>query len=338
MNTILEVKGVSKSFPVKGSFGKSKGAVSAVSDVSFSLKERGTLGIVGESGCGKSTLARLLLRLIEPDEGEVLYRDQDILTLKGRKLNQIKRKIQMVFQNPYSSINPKMTIENNVAFSLWTNGVSKKEARKKANDYLEAVGLPRSYAHRYPQSLSGGQRQRVAIARALVLEPEIIIADEAVSALDKSIQGQVLNLFQDLKKDFNLSLLFISHDLNVVEYMSDEVMVMYLGKVVEKGSAQHIYSNARHPYTKALLNSEPSMKVGVSNLDKHQLIKGELPSPLNPPSGCRFRTRCPHATAQCGNAQLPTIEVNTGHHVACHLWDMGTGSLSQNKQSDVLPI
>jgi oligopeptide/dipeptide ABC transporter ATP-binding protein len=323
MEPILEVSALSKSFPVKGMWGKAKGAVSAVNQVSFALKEQGTLGIVGESGCGKSTLARLLLRLIEPDLGEVRFRGQNILGLKDADMRQIRQNMQMVFQNPYSSINPKMTILDNVAFNLWVNGEPKREARKRAHYYLDAVGLPKSYADRYPHSLSGGQRQRVAIARALVLEPDILIADEAVSALDKSVQAQVLNLFQDLKKEFSLSLLFISHDLNVVEYMSNEMMVMYLGTVVEKGPADRLYSQPYHPYTQALLNSAPSMEVGITTLNKQTPIKGELPSPLNPPSGCRFRTRCNFAEERCAQAVPRTIEVGPGHQVACFLYETG---------------
>lgn len=324
MESILEVTALSKSFPIKGLWGKSKGAVSAVKEVSFALKEQGTLGIVGESGCGKSTLARLLLRLIEPDRGEVRYRGNDILGFKAAQMQEIRKNMQMVFQNPYSSLNPKMNILDNVAFNLWVNGESKQEARKRAHFYLDAVGLPKSYAERYPHSLSGGQRQRVAIARALVLEPDILIADEAVSALDKSVQAQVLNLFQDLKKEFSLSLLFISHDLNVVEYMSDEVMVMYLGTVVEKGSADRIYSNPYHPYTQALLNSAPSMEVGVTTLNKHIPIKGELPSPLNPPSGCRFRTRCNFADERCASGVPQAVKVGPNHQVACFLYEKGS--------------
>ncbi|WP_311764889.1 ABC transporter ATP-binding protein [Paenibacillus agricola] len=323
MKPILEVVNLNKEFPVKGMWWQTKGAVSAVKDVSLSLKPQGTLGIVGESGCGKSTLARLILRLIEPDSGEVRLRGDDILPYKGSKLLQVRKNMQMVFQNPYSSLNPKMTLLENVAFNLYVNGVSKHDARKKAHHYLEAVGLPKAFAERYPGSLSGGQRQRVAIARALVLEPDIIIADEAVSALDKSVQAQVLNLFQDLKKEFSLSLLFISHDLNVVEYMSDEVMVMYLGTVVEKGSAQQMYAHPYHPYTQALLHSAPSMDVGSPAVHKHFDIKGELPSPMNPPSGCRFRTRCPYAEERCAQSAPPMVEVSPGYEVACFLYETG---------------
>jgi len=317
MNAILEVKALGKTFPVRNLFGRTKGGVSAVDNVSFSLGAQGTLGIVGESGCGKSTLARLLMRLIEPDAGEVNYRNRNILELSGRPLKEVRRQIQMVFQNPYSSLDPHMSVLDNVAFSLWANGVSKGEARKAAYEYLDAVGLSRTHADRMPGSLSGGQRQRVAIARALILKPEIVIADEAVSALDKSVQAQVLNLFQDLKKEFALSLLFISHDLHVVEYMSDEVMVMYLGRVVEKGPTERIFSRPAHPYTQALLASAPSLD--VEQAGGAPALAGELPSPLHPPSGCRFRTRCPLATERCAQTVPALTDVGPGHQAACLL-------------------
>lgn len=319
METILDVTKLSKSFAVKGFLGKNKGAVSAVDQVSFSLRKRGTLGIVGESGCGKSTLARLLMRLIEPDQGEVKYREQNILSLSGSSLKSMRQKMQMVFQNPYSSLNPKMTNLDNIAFSLWANGKSKQESRQLAYQYIEAVGLSKAFAERFPHHLSGGQRQRVAIARALILKPEIVIADESVSALDKSVQAQVLNLFQELKQEFALSFIFISHDLHVVEYMSDEVMVMYLGRVVEKGPTAQIFNSPYHPYTQALLQSAPSMDAEVSSLDSANLLYGEMPSPLNPPSGCRFRTRCPYAEDRCASATPPLIEVSPGHEVSCFL-------------------
>jgi oligopeptide/dipeptide ABC transporter ATP-binding protein len=318
MEPILAVNNISKTFPVKDTFGRKKGSVSAVDHVSFTLKRKGTLGIVGESGCGKSTLARLVMRLIEPDTGEVLYRDQDFLKLGKRELKAMRKHMQMVFQNPYSSINPKMTIADNVAFPLRANGVSKAKARELAYEYLTAVGLAKSHADKFPHHLSGGQRQRAAIARAISLEPEIVIADEAVSALDKSVQAQVLNLFQDLKEKFNLSLIFISHDLHVVEYMSDEVMVMYLGRVVEKGTKEQIFSNPSHPYTSMLLSSIPSMDIRSRNVENTPPI-GELPSPLNPPSGCRFRTRCKFATDRCAQAAPPVVEVEPGHEAACFL-------------------
>jgi oligopeptide/dipeptide ABC transporter, ATP-binding protein, C-terminal domain len=316
---ILEVTGISKTFPVQGMFGRKKGGVSAVDGVSFSLPKRGTLGIVGESGCGKSTLARLIMRLIEPDTGKVRFEDADLLQMGKSELKGIRKHIQMVFQNPYSSLNPKLTILDNVAFPLWANGEAKEKARQNAYKYLDAVGLPRSYAAKFPHHLSGGQRQRVAIARALVLEPEIVIADEAVSALDKSVQAQVLNLFQDLKKEFDLSLIFISHDLHVVEYMSDEVMVMYLGRVVEQGPKEQVFGKPAHPYTQALLKSVPSMEIQSRTLEEVAALKGELPSPLNPPSGCRFRTRCMFAEERCAAAAPPPVEVGTGHTAACFL-------------------
>jgi oligopeptide/dipeptide ABC transporter ATP-binding protein len=259
------------------------------------------------------------MRLIEPDTGEVLFEEADLLQMGKSELKSVRKHIQMVFQNPYSSLNPKLTILDNVAFPLWANGETKEKARQSAHKYLDAVGLPRSYAAKYPHHLSGGQRQRVAIARALVLEPEIVIADEAVSALDKSVQAQVLNLFQDLKKEFDLSLIFISHDLHVVEYMSDEVMVMYLGRVVEKGPKEQVFGKPAHPYTQALLKSVPSMEIQSRTLEEAATLKGELPSPLNPPSGCRFRTRCMYAEERCAAAAPPQVKVGEGHTAACFL-------------------
>jgi oligopeptide/dipeptide ABC transporter ATP-binding protein len=317
--TILEVKNLSKTFYNKNFIGQVKSAVTAVTDVSFSLQAMQTFGIVGESGCGKSTLARLILRLIEADSGEVNYKERDLLQLPGSQLQELRRNIQMVFQDPYSSLNPSMTLLDNVAFSLWVNGVSKREGRQRAYNYLEAVGIPRSSAERYPQSLSGGQRQRVAIARALVLEPKIIIADEAVSALDKSIQAQVLNLFHELQKDFSLSMIFISHDLNVVELMSDTVMVMYLGMVVEMAPVDEMYYKPYHPYTQALFNSSPSLDVHKKKLKDFKLV-GEIPSPLNPPSGCRFRTRCTFASEACAQKRPELVEVSAGHYVSCLMY------------------
>lgn len=318
METILEVNNLGKTFPIRNLIGRSKGGVSAVDRISFSLSKQGTLGIVGESGCGKSTLARLLMRLIEPDHGEVNYRGRNILELSGAPLKEVRRQIQMVFQNPYSSLDPMMSVLDNVGFSLWANGTGKAAARQTAYEYLEAVGLSRTHADRMPGALSGGQRQRVAIARALILKPEIVIADEAVSALDKSVQAQVLNLFQELKKEFALSLVFISHDLHVVEYMSDEVMVMYLGRVVEKGPTDRIFSNPAHPYTRALLASAPSLDAENAGRGAPALA-GELPSPLNPPSGCRFRTRCPFATERCALETPALTDVGPGHQAACLL-------------------
>lgn len=327
MEHILEVTDVSKTFPLRGVFGQSKGGVSAVNGVSFTLKSKGTLGIVGESGCGKSTLARLIMRLIEPDQGQVRYKNEDLLKLGGSDLKKMRKRIQMVFQNPYSSLNPKLTILDNVAFPLWANGTGRAAASTQAYRYLDAVGLPKSYAAKYPHHLSGGQRQRVAIARALVLEPDIVIADEAVSALDKSVQAQVLNLFQDLKKEFDLSLIFISHDLHVVEYMSDDVMVMYLGGVVEKGPKEEVFANPRHPYTEALLKSVPSVDLAVRKAPETVLLKGDLPSPLNPPSGCRFRTRCIFAEARCAQNVPALVEVGEGHHTACLLVHEGMAAV-----------
>lgn len=315
---IIEVKEISKSFPVKNFFGKTKGVVSAVDNVSFHVFENKTLGIVGESGCGKSTLGRLLLRLIESDSGQVQVNGNNILSFNQKQMKLTRKDLQIIFQDPYSSLNPHMTILENVQFPLLVNGYSKKEAKEKAIQMLEACALSRYYMEEYPGSLSGGQRQRVAIARALVLEPKIVIADEPVSALDKSVQAQVLNLLLELKKRFSLTLIFISHDLHVVEYMSDYVMVMYLGRIVEYGPAEKIYSHPYHPYTKALLNATPSLERKAKN-KQITLIEGELPSPLNPPSGCRFRTRCPEAMERCANETPAKFHVSKEHEVACFL-------------------
>lgn len=326
---ILEVNCIGKTFPIRDILGRRKGGVSAVDGVSFTLPKQGTLGIVGESGCGKSTLARLLMRLIEPDRGEVNYEGTNVLSLKGKAMKQARTRMQMVFQNPYSSLDPQMSVLDNVAFPLLANGATKAQARERAHHYLDAVGLSRTHADRLPGSLSGGQRQRVAIARALILEPEIVIADEAVSALDKSVQAQVLNLFQDLKRELSLSLIFISHDLHVVEYMSDEVMVMYLGRVVEKGPTARIFGAAAHPYTKALLASAPSVDIterATADGQAEAALKGDLPSPLNPPSGCRFRTRCPHAMARCAEETPALRELAPGHTAACFLLEGDTAA------------
>lgn len=315
----VDVAGLRKQFQVRPQrLGARPQVVHAVSDISFRLARGRTLGIVGESGCGKSTLARLLMGLIEADDGSVLLAGQT-LGQRPEQLTAVRRKVQMVFQDSFASLNPRLTIEASLMFGPQVHGVPHAEARCTAHDLLARVGLePSRFAERYPHEVSGGQRQRVNIARALALKPEIVIFDEAVSALDKSVELQVLNLLLDLKAELGLTYLFISHDLNVVQYISDEVMVMYLGKVVEMGPVQTVYDHPAHPYTRALLSSMPSTDPRRRTLVAP--IVGDPPSPIDPPSGCRFRTRCPHALATCADSEPMLRATGTdGHRVACHL-------------------
>ncbi|MBM7573701.1 ABC transporter ATP-binding protein [Aquibacillus albus] len=317
---ILEVKNVTKNFKIgKGLFNRNKQVLQAVSDGSFEVYKNKTLGVVGESGCGKSTTGKLIMRLEEPDEGEILFNDRNILDLSHNQMKSIRKDIQMIFQDPYASLNPQMTILETVKFSLMVHGYSKSDQRDKALEMLEMVGISKQVAQKYPSSLSGGQRQRVAIARALVLNPQFVVADEPVSALDKSIQAQVLNLLEKLKDEFSLSMIFISHDLNVIEYVSDYVMVMYLGKVVEYGPAEEVYKEQLHPYTQALVKSSPSMT--RDRKKSFYVIEGEIPSPIHPPSGCRFRTRCPFAFDRCAQEVPELIHKKGEHKVSCFLYD-----------------
>jgi peptide/nickel transport system ATP-binding protein len=296
-----------------------------VDDVSFAVRKGETLGIVGESGCGKSTTARLLMRLIEPDAGSLIFDGDAVGEERGISINAMRRQMQMVFQDSYSSLNPRMTMAESIAYAPYMHGLPRKAALERAEGLLSQVGLnPRQYARRYPHELSGGQRQRVNIARALALEPRLVILDEAVSALDKSVEAQVLNLLRDLKSEFNLTYLFISHDLNVVEYVSDRVMVMYLGRVVETGPVESIYANPRHPYTRALFASKPTLDPDRRTTEMP--LTGDPPNPINPPSGCRFRTRCAFAQAICAE-KTPVLAApvdmddvaDAPHQVACHL-------------------
>src|ERR1700726_3403013 len=323
---LLVVRGLRKYFTVKGVLFNSTSRVHAVDDISFTIAKGETLGVVGESGCGKSTTARLLMRLIEPDDGEVIFDGEGVATSEGVSLRDLRRNMQMVFQDSYASLNPRLPIEETVAFGPRVHGLGTRQARARARTLLSRVGLdPALYARRYPHELSGGQRQRVNIARALALEPRLVILDEAVSALDKSVEAQVLNLLADLKEQFNLTYLFISHDLNVVEYISHRVLVMYLGHVVETGPVEQIYRHARHPYTRALLASKPTLAP-----DRRTTVlplTGDPPSPIDPPSGCRFRTRCSHAEAVC-EARMPTLghwADRSFHVAACHMTTADSG-------------
>jgi peptide/nickel transport system ATP-binding protein len=322
---LLLVDGLRKHFPLRGGLlRRTVATVQAVDEVSFFVRKGETLGIVGESGCGKSTTARLLMRLIEPDAGAVVFDGDPVGDRHGITVNAMRRQMQMVFQDSYSSLNPRMTTAESIAYAPRMHGVPAKESRARAEGLLTQVGLnPRQYARRYPHELSGGQRQRVNIARALALEPRLVILDEAVSALDKSIEAQVLNLLSELKTRFNLTYLFISHDLNVVEYISDRVLVMYLGRVVETGPVASIYTRPRHPYTRALFASKPTLD--PDRRTNEMPLTGDPPNPVNPPSGCRFRTRCAFAEAICAERApllAPPFAGNgkaLTHLVACHL-------------------
>jgi peptide/nickel transport system ATP-binding protein len=321
---LLIARDLQKHFRVKG--GAPGAVVRAVDGVSFTLFKGETLGIVGESGCGKSTLARLLLHLIEPDHGELVFDGDAVAELHGISVNDLRRQVQMVFQDSYSSLNPRMPVQDSVAFGPYVHGKSRADARAKAREIMVKVGLnPDLFGPRYPHELSGGQKQRVNIARALAIEPRMVILDEAVSALDKSVEAQVLNLLRALKANFNLTYLFISHDLNVVQYISDRVLVMYLGSVVELGPVDEIFSRPLHPYTTALLGSRPSMD--PARRIEEPPITGDPPSPINPPSGCRFRTRCPYAEAICAE-RVPVLGEwldRASHVAACHMRDPVSG-------------
>jgi peptide/nickel transport system ATP-binding protein len=309
---LVRVRGLFKHFPVAGG----EDVVRAVDGVTFEIYRGETLGLVGESGCGKSTVGRCLLRLMEPTRGEVYFEDEDVLSLSGKDLRALRREMQIIFQDPYASLNPRMKVREIVGEPLLVHGVgSKQERRARVAELLTKVGLDPDYMNRFPHEFSGGQRQRIGIARALALNPKLIVADEPVSALDVSVQAQVVNLLEDLQGEFNLTYLFISHGLAVVEHISDRVAVMYLGRIVEIASAVDLYANPLHPYTRALLSAIP-----VPDPERKRdriVLHGDVPTPINPPSGCRFHTRCPEAIPECSRIDPDLREVAPGHSVAC---------------------
>ncbi len=315
---LLEAKNLRKWFPIKKWFFEKQSYVKAVDDVTLTLYRGETLGIVGESGCGKSTMARSLLRLIEPTDGELIYDGMDLRAMKGKELRKLRARMQIVFQDPYSSLNPRMKIDEIVSEPMIISGMKKTKAEcmDRVYELLEMVGLDPSYVDRYPHEFSGGQRQRIVIARALATSPELLICDEPVSALDVSVRAQVLNLLEELQEKLNLTYLFISHDLSVVEHLCDRVAIMYLGQLMELGTVDQIYDNPSHPYTQALLSAIP--KVGQHDNSGRILLEGDIPSPANPPTGCRFRTRCRFATEACSKVPQ-TTEIEPGHFVACRL-------------------
>ena len=321
---LLTVRGLVKHFPLKKDvLGRGGGVVRAVDGISFDVRKGETLGVVGESGCGKSTTARLLMRLIAPDRGEIVF-DGETVGGRALPLKAFRRQAQMVFQDSYASLNPRLTMEESIAFAPQVHGVPRREAVARARDLLARVGLePRRFAERYPHELSGGQRQRVNIARALALQPRLVILDEAVSALDKSVEAQVLNLLLDLKEEFGLTYIFISHDLNVVRYMSDRVMVMYLGEVAEIGRAEQLFQRPGHPYTRALLSSMPTMDPGRRTQEPP--LAGDPPNPIDPPPGCRFHTRCAHAETVCRVGPPGLATVDAGQAAACWMHVAGSG-------------
>jgi peptide/nickel transport system ATP-binding protein len=302
-----------------GVLGRATSIVQAVDGVSFTLPAGKTLGIVGESGCGKSTLARLVTRLIDPSAGSVILDGIDITTLSGKALREMRRKLQMIFQDPYSSLNPRHSIGQIIGDPMRIQGIVTKASEKtEVQDLMQRVGLNPEHYNRYPHEFSGGQRQRIGIARALSLRPSVIVADEPVSALDVSIQAQILNLLENLQKDLGLSFVFIAHDLAVVRHLADQVAVMYLGKIIEVGDSATVYKSPAHPYTKALLSAIPVANPSLRNSDKRIRLVGDVPSPIDPPSGCRFRTRCWKGTDLCEVVEPPLQKDATGRAVACH--------------------
>ncbi len=319
---VIEIEDLKMYFPVKSSglIRRTIGQVQAVDGISFQVPEGGSLGLVGESGCGKSTTGRLITRLYKPTGGSMMFQGHDIAQMSNRDLKPLRRDVQMIFQDPYTSLNPRHTVGSIVATPLEVHNIlPKKQVIPRVKELLEVVGLNPEHYNRYPNEFSGGQRQRIGIARALTLNPKLLVADEPVSALDVSIQAQVINLLQDLQKEFGIAFLFIAHDLAIVRHFCPEVAVMYLGKIVEIGDRESIYSHANHPYTQALLSAVPDIKQAATGKRIERImLEGDVPSPVNPPSGCRFRTRCHLAQEICAKVEPPLLQIDQRHKVACH--------------------
>ena len=317
-DVLLKVEHLRKWFPVAKWFYEKQRYVKAVDDVSFEVKKGETLGLVGESGCGKSTLARVVLQLIKRNEGTVEFDGRELTTLKKKELNKIRKEMEIVFQDPFKSLHPRMRVGQSIGAPLEISRTitDKEERQKRVLELMTRVGLNAEQYDRYPHEFSGGQRQRIVIARALATNPKLLVCDEPVSALDVSVRAQVLNLLKELQREFDLTYIFISHDLSVVEYVCDRIAVMYLGKIVELGTTEQIFSDPKHPYTVALLSAAPDLN------DPHKdriILEGDIPSPIDPPSGCRFHTRCPHATERCSKECPSTVDLGNGHSVACFL-------------------
>ncbi|MBA3274800.1 MAG: dipeptide ABC transporter ATP-binding protein [Chloroflexia bacterium] len=325
---LLDVQNLKMHFPLTQGiiFQRKVGAVQAVDGVSFSVKRGETLGLVGESGCGKSTTGRAILQLYKPTDGNVIFNGSDLTTLDGTQMRKMRRHLQMIFQDPYASLNPRMTVGNIVSEPMQIHKlVAKNERTQRVQELLQTVGLNPYFANRYPHEFSGGQRQRIGIARALAANPDFIVCDEPVSALDVSIQAQIVNLLEDLQEQFGLTYLFIAHDLSVVRHISDRVPVMYLGKIVEVADRNELYDTPLHPYTKALLSAVPIPDPVIERQRERIILTGDVPSPINPPSGCRFHTRCPYVMDVCKKVDPIFAEQGSGHFVACHLYP-GSGA------------
>jgi oligopeptide transport system ATP-binding protein len=319
-DTLVEVDGLTTHFPIRqGLLGRQIGAVHAVDGVSFSVRQGETLGLVGESGCGKSTLGRTIVRLLEPTSGDVRFEGRSIARLGSRDLRPLRREMQMVFQDPYASLNPRKRVGSIIAAPMRIHGVGDSgERRRRVRELLDVVGLSPEHVNRYPHEFSGGQRQRIGVARALALRPKLIVADEPVSALDVSIQSQMLNLLEDLQEEFGLTYIFIAHDLGVVRHVSDRIAVIYLGKLVELSPAAELYERPIMPYTEALLSAVPIPDPDLSERRERIVLRGDVPSPIDPPTGCRFHPRCRYATDVCSAEEPPLVDYGGGHLAACH--------------------